>query len=210
MLLWSAGHPPPRNVVVFLHGWQALPPYVYGDWLRHLAAEGNTIVYPVCQGARTRPQAVLDVALAGIATGLRAAHADPNAVVTIGHITGGVIAFDYAAVAGSRGLPGPRAVLAVYPGRNPPGGEIPTANLSAIPPSARLEVIAGPGDPIPAGNAQAHALLAGATRVSSAHRSLVRAPYQRSSGPFPVSSAPRRSSWAVADRLIAQVRSAAR
>jgi acetyl esterase/lipase len=210
MLLWSAGHPLPRNVVVFLHGWQALPPYVYGDWLRHLAAEGNTIVYPVCQGAATRPHQVLDIALAGIAAGLRAAHADPSAVVSIGHSTGGVIAFDYAALAGSRGLVGPRAVLAVYPGRNPPGGEIPTADLSAIPPSTRLEVIAGPGDPIPAGNAQADALLAGATRVSSRWRSLVSAPYQRSSGPFPVSAAPRRSFWAPADRLIAQARSPVR
>ena len=205
MLLWDENAPPPRRAVVFLHGWQAKPPWVYGDWLRHLVGEGNAIVYPVGEDRETKPAAILANTLAGIAVGLRAANADAD-VVAIGHVTGGAIAFDYAATAEGRGLPAPRGVFAVYPARHPPSGEIPSADLSRISPSTLLEVVGGPGDPIPGGNAQARALLAAATRVPAERRSFLRAPYQRSPGPIPLSAAPRPSFWGPADRLIARAR----
>ena len=206
VLLWRAGRRPPRDAIVFLHAWQPMPPYVYGAWLRHLAREGNTIVYPVIQGLSTKPEAILPGALAGVATGLRAAHASPDSVVAVGDNTGGALAFDYAALAGSRDLPAPRGVLAIFPGRNPPGGEVTLADLSRIAPHTLLEAIAGSGDPIPDGEAQARALLQGARQVPADHRRLLGAPAVGRGGPMRPTPAARRAFWVPADRLIAEAR----
>jgi hypothetical protein len=204
VLLWSKGKPLPREAVVFLHAWLPRPPSVYGAWLYHLAERGNTIVYPVYQQAATKPEAFLDNAIAGITAGLRAAHADPTSLVTVGETTGAALAFDYAAVATERGLPGPRGALAAFPGRNPGNGEVIPTDLSRIPPPTLLEVIAGPGDPIPGGEAQARALLRAATAVPNTHRRYLTAP--RFTGPTGVRPPSRRAFWVPLDRLIAAVR----
>ncbi len=201
VLLWSRGKPPPRQAVVFLHGWLPEPPSAYGEWLGHLARRGNTIVYPAYRRLRAKPKTFRAAALAGIRAGLEAADADPGAVVAIGYVTGGALAFDYAATAAQEGLPSPAAVLAVYPARNPPTGEIPAAELSRIPPRTRLAVIAGPGDPIPGGDAQARALLGAARRVPPPHRRYIEAP-------APKSLLIRPSFHTAADRLIAAARGA--
>jgi acetyl esterase/lipase len=210
-ILWPAGGAPPRDAIVFLHGWLPSPPSTEGEWLRHLAGRGNSIVYPVYQTVPGRPEGFRADALAGIAAGLHALHADPARVVAIGRTTGGALAFDYAAVARARGLSVPRGVLAVFPGRNPGNGEVTAADLSRIPSRTRLAVIAGPGDSIPGGAAQARALLRGATRVPPRRRHYL-TPY------FPPPSAlvgaatirrdARRAFWAPADRLIAAARGA--
>jgi acetyl esterase/lipase len=205
-LLWNKGKPPPRDAVVFLHGWLPLPPVVYRGWVRHLARQGNTIVYPFYQNLRAKPETFRAAALEGISAGLHAAAADPDSVVAIGHTTGGALAFDYAAVAAGQGLPQPRAVFAVYPGRNPPTGEIPAADLSGIRPRTLLEVVAGPGDPIPNGGAEAHALLDGATRVPATGKTYLSAPRRGHDPSRQESVAPRRAFWAPADRLIARAR----
>jgi acetyl esterase/lipase len=200
-LLWSRGSPPPHQAVIFLHGWLPTPPRSYGLWLRHLAERGNTIVYPVYQEWATKLKDFLAGAIAGTRLGLRAAHADPASVVVIGHTIGGALAFDYAATAPHEGLPAPRAVLAVYPGRKPPGKYLPPADLSGIAPGTLLETIAGPGDPIPKGDAQARSLLAGATAVPQSRRRYLEVK-------APPSLFPPRSAWTAADRLIAEARAA--
>ncbi len=206
VILWRKGSRPPPEAVVFLHGWLPKPPIAYGAWLRHLAEAGNTIVYPVYQGLLTKPEKLLGNAIAGIAAGLRAVRADPDSVVAVGDTTGGALAFDYAAVAADRGLPGPRAVLAAFPGRNPGRGEVTPADLSRIPPQTQLAVIAGPGDPIPDGEAQAQALLRGATGVPSELRRYLSAP--RDTGPRGEGRPSRRAFWAPLDRMIAAARGA--
>lgn len=201
ILLWhgkNAGH----KVVVFLHGWLALPPYFYGPWLSHLASEGYRIIYPVYQGRQTRPADLRSHVLSGITAGLQAIHSRPRSVVAIGHMTGGALAFDYAAVARMHGLPQPRAVIGIYPARNPPPGDIPTADLSHIPRGTRLGVVAGPGDPVPGGDAQAHSLLAAASHVRASQKSFLRAPVLESSDHSPSDPMPRRSFWRWADRVI--------
>jgi acetyl esterase/lipase len=203
-LLWRKGKPPPAEAVVFLHAWLPWPPSSYGPWLRHLARRGNTVIYPVYQQMGSKPEDLLGNAIAGIAAGLRAAHVGPSSLVVVGDTTGGALAFDYSAVATERGVPGPGGVLAAYPGRNPPGGEIPSADLSHIPRGTLLEAIAGPGDLIPSGEAQARGLLAGATAVSSAQRRYLTAP--RLTGPSGTGPPSRRAFWVPFDRLIAAVR----
>ena len=213
VVLWRSGRRPPRDAVIFLHGYEPEPPSVgaYRGWIRHLTAQGDSVVYPVYQTVNTRPEGYLANAVAGIHAGLSAVRANPASVVAIGHTTGGALVFDYAAVAQAEGLPAPRAVIAVYPGRHPTAGfEVTPVELSRIPAGTRLMAIAGPGDPLPRGDQEARALLEGATQVPAALRSFTSAPYVRSPGPFPMSVVPRRSFWAPTDRLIVQARAGAR
>lgn len=215
VVLWSKDRrsPTSRTVIVFLHGYQPNPPSAegYGDWIAHLTSEGDTVIYPVYQTVNTKPEHYLENALAGIRAGLSAVSVDPKGIVLIGHTTGGALAFDCAAVAQREGLPAPRAVVAVYPGRHPVSGfAVTSSDLSDIPASTRLIAIAGPGDPIPNGDQEAHALLDGATHVPMAQRVYMSAPYIRSPGPFPTSLKPRRSFWGPVDSLISQARSVAK
>lgn len=206
VLIWQAGRRPPRDAVVFLHGWSAVPPSVYGPWLRHLALEGNTVVYPVYQDATTRPEAVGGNALAGIAAGLRAARARPDRVAALGHTTGGALAFYYAANAAKHDLPPPRGVLAVYPARDPGGGRVPIGALSGIAPRTAIEVVDGPGNPVVGGRALARRLFRGPDQVPSGRRALRRAGDPRPSGPVRADAKAQRAFWLAADRLIARAR----
>lgn len=195
VLLWEEGTPIPDKTIVFLHGWLALPPFAYGDFLRHLAAQGNAIVYPVIQDARTKPEGLLANALAGIRVGLRAAAGDSDSVVAIGFVTGAALAADYAAEAPRRGLPSPRGVLAIFPGRRPGAGVVTSADLSKIPPDTMLSVISGPADPIPGGAAEARKLLRGASQVPSSKKTHIQ-----------IATMHDRLLWAVSNRLIGKAR----
>lgn len=210
LLLWDADRRhPPRDVVVFLHGFEPLPPWTYGYWLRHLAAEGNAIVYPVYQEPATPPERYRAGALRGLAAGLRFVRARPDSVVAVGVNTGGALAFDYAAVARAEGLPSPRAVAAVYPARNPPGGRVPSARLDDIPPATHLLVIGGPGDPFPAAESQARGLLAAAGQVSPRLRTFLRPDAGRYS-PQEDDRRARLLFWRPVDRMISAARAAGR
>ena len=58
-------------VVLFLHGWGATEPEVYGPWLRHLAEAGNVVIYPRYQDSFAEPPAqVLGNVLVGVRTAL--------------------------------------------------------------------------------------------------------------------------------------------
>lgn len=206
VVLWAKDQPPPRKAIVFLHGLELLPPFVYGDWLHHLVNHGNTVIYPVYEESGDRPEDFRGQAIAGISTGLDAVKADPGSVVAIGLNVGGAMAFDYAALARSKSIAIPRGVFAVYPGRNPPGGKIIAADLSRISAQTHLAVVAGPGDPIPGGNAQAHGLLDGAIQVPTTQKTFIRAPRLNPGSSAPESISPRPSFWAPADRLIARAR----
>lgn len=206
MVISTAAGRPSREAVIFLHSWEPLPPSIYAEWLRHLVDEGNTVIYPVYQEISTKPERYRSNALAGIAAALKVIKVNRDSVVVIGSTTGGALAFDYAAVARSGGLPVPRGVLAIYPGRNPGQGVVTPANLAMIPSSTLLEVIAGPGDRIPRGEQQARGLLAGARMVKAARRIYYRAEDRERYGPLSHNRAARRSFWAPADRLIAEAR----
>lgn len=205
VLLWSEDEDElPRKAIVFLHAWLPLPPSHYGSWIQHLVRRGNAIIYPVYQQVDTKPRSYLDNALAGIAAGLHGVDADPEAVIAVGETTGGALAFDYAAAARDHELPVPGGVLAAYPGRDPPNGELPPAGLSRIPARTRLVAISGPGNRLPDGDAQARSLLRGATGVPNKRRRYLSAPLR--SGPRSDGPRSRRAFWAPLDRLITAVR----
>jgi len=43
------------NVVVFMHGYGAFNPMIFGAWIKHLVAEGNIVIYPRYQKSLSMP-----------------------------------------------------------------------------------------------------------------------------------------------------------
>ena len=105
-------------VLLFLHGWTAVNPELYGPWLTHLVRKGSTVVYPVYQDA---PFLAPDLAFEGVVAGVRAAIAEealrPQGWVVAGHSAGAAMSADYAASAERLDLPPARAIFSAYPGR---------------------------------------------------------------------------------------------
>lgn len=119
---------PPLPVVIFLHGFAATSPRLYGEWIEHLALRGAIVVYPDYQTDVVfgqDPAQYLDDGLAGIRAALdwlgpegpeRRASPDLDRVAVVGHSLGGVLAANYAAVAAEAGLPIPTVLMPVAPG----------------------------------------------------------------------------------------------
>jgi hypothetical protein len=202
-VLWRKGGQPGADVIVFLHGWGAAPPSSYGYWLEHLARRGATIVYPVIQDASTSPEAALSNALAGIRAGIGALPKRPRRVEVIGHTTGGLLAFDYAALAHRVGLPVATSTIAIYPGRYTGSGYITIADLGRIPRATHLLAMAGASDPVPGGRVIAWRLLLAAKVVPPANRHYVSVEGRGLVSPALGSAASRREFWAPADRFLA-------
>jgi len=110
-----------RSIVIFLHGYSGEAreetPVNHVPWLRHLAKQGDDVIYPRYErGGGPNPFPHLD---AGVSAAL-ARLGDPKLpTVVIGYSRGARIAVDYAAFEAARGHE-PRAVLAVFPAVNAP------------------------------------------------------------------------------------------
>ena len=66
--LFEPTEPRPETapVVVFIHGWLAVNPGVYGAWIEHLCRSGKVVIYPRYQGdSWTRPAEFLPNAARG-------------------------------------------------------------------------------------------------------------------------------------------------
>jgi len=115
------------HVVVFLHGYGAINPMIYGGWLEHLVRKGNIVIYPRYQKKifppRTRRFA--DWAVAGIHKALdtlnNGHHTIPitRSFSIVGHSYGGALAANITAKYEEYNLPKPVAVLLCSPGTGP-------------------------------------------------------------------------------------------
>lgn len=200
----------PVPVVLFLHGWGYRSAGDYREWIRHLARLGNAVIVPRYQtDTRTDPAGVRAAMLAGVRTALRHIDPAPRTLVAVGHSAGAALAADYAAIARSHGLPRPRAVYAVYPGRairGTPG--IPAADLAQISSTTRLRVLAGAHDTV-VGQAPARQLVEAATSVPAWRRRFVlvsRPPVADHLAALRSSSTARQTFWQPLDRLMEAVR----
>ncbi len=122
--LFEPDQPRPESapVVVFVHGFLAIPPAIYQGWIDHIVQKGNLVIYPTYQLPGTPPREFTANALAGVQAALLELqggnHVSPelDKFALTGHSCGGVIATDLAALALSNGLPEPDALLPVTPG----------------------------------------------------------------------------------------------
>ena len=203
----------PLPVVLFLHGWGATLPRSYRPWLDHLARAGNAVIYPRYQDSvLTPPDQVLGNLIAGVRLALGELEERPGSLVVAGHSAGGALSADYAAIAAQAGLPAPRAIFSMYPGRSLRGvaPSIPEVAPAQIPASTRLIALAGARDSV-VGTAPARRIVASATRLPRARREyvLIRDPaVDDHLGPQRSTPDSRRVFWRRLDRLIADARGA--
>jgi pimeloyl-ACP methyl ester carboxylesterase len=199
----------PLPLVLFLHGWGATEPRFYAPWLEHLARAGNAVIYPRYQDSFAEPPTqVLGNVLVGVREALEDLDADLGSLVVAGHSAGGALAADYAAIAGGVGLPEPRAVLSVYPGRSLRGLRfaIPAIDPGRIPEETRLVVLSGAEDTV-VDPRDARAIYEGADGVASRRLEVIR---RRGASdhlaPQRASRTSRETFWTRLDALIAAAR----
>ncbi|HEV7873459.1 MAG TPA: alpha/beta hydrolase fold domain-containing protein [Enterovirga sp.] len=151
---YTAGKPAaPRPVVVFLHGWGATNPMIYGGWIDHLARRGYLVLFPgFHEVGRTRPVDATARAAARVKAALAALQSDPDArpdttrVAILGHSAGAGVAANLAAIAKSSDLPVPKLVFLMMPGgiaSDEKSRGIQLADLSQIDPGTDMIAMVG-------------------------------------------------------------------
>lgn len=174
-VILSAQGRSPGPAVVYLHGWSPLPPSAEKSAISTLVKAGYTVIYPAYQEVGSKVEEYLPNAVAGIRSALAELGTPSNGLVTIGHSTGGALAFDLVAVAGEHGLPAPAAAVAISPGRNP-DGEMPRPDYGAIPTQTRLMAAVVPGSRIPGATQEARRMLRLASSVPAQGKRLYISP----------------------------------
>src|SRR2546421_1027379 len=201
----------PRSIVIFLHGYSGEAreetPVNRVPWLRHLAAQGNDVIYPRYErGGGPNPFPHLD---AGVGAAL-AKLGDPKLpVVVIGYSRGARIAVDYAAFRAAAGHE-PRAVLAVFPAVNTPYEQL--GPLRALDAKTEIVMMIGDRDTGVAGSG-AHLLLARLARADFPPERIqilgvksTKTFVANHTSPLETSPAAQNAFWKPADRLIDSVR----
>lgn len=125
VLVYYAGTAPKeaRTVVIFMHGWGAVNPAVYGGWIDHLVKKGHLVLWPRHQDLlKTGGSQSTDMAIEGLKTAFEILKNDPDArpdinkVAVVGHLAGAGVAVNIAARASSVGLPVPKIIFTAIPG----------------------------------------------------------------------------------------------
>lgn len=182
--LFEPAEPTPKSapLVVLNHGWMGMQPAVYLGWLHHLARRGNVVVFPKYQDGPLTPawtftrNAIAAVKRA-IAELKKPGHVAPDLerFAIVGHSAGGAIAADMAALAAAEGLPRPRAVMIVQPGRGFRGDDspfFPAADASRVPKDALWLVVVG-ADDIVVGDATAKRIFRSVRHIPADNRDYV-------------------------------------
>jgi acetyl esterase/lipase len=128
--IFEPADPQPESapVVIFNHGWMAMEPKYYGAWIDHIVMRGNLVIFPVYQDGMHTPMSEFT---ANAASGIRSAiqtlqnepgHVKPrlDEVAAVGHSMGGVITANLGAMWNQLGIPRPKALMCVEPGKTSP------------------------------------------------------------------------------------------
>lgn len=156
--VFTPADPIPRSapLVVFVHGWSVMQPDLYRAWIEHIVKRGAILVYPRYQDSLKTPAAdflpnaarALRAALQALGQGRFGVLPDTKKVAYLGHSAGGLIASGLAASHSRLGLPAPRALMAVEPGKSsgPRWRQVPLEPLSGIPKGTLLLSLCGDED----------------------------------------------------------------
>jgi pimeloyl-ACP methyl ester carboxylesterase len=157
--LFEPAKPAPEQapLIVFNHGWGAMDPRTYKAWIDHIVERGNIVVYPLYQDSlRTVVPDFTPNAIAAVQDAVRTLQNEPGHVkpqldkfAVVGHSMGGPISANMAALWKTQGLPSPRAVMCVEPGKTwgtPTWATIQLINLSQIPADTLLLTVTGDQD----------------------------------------------------------------
>jgi pimeloyl-ACP methyl ester carboxylesterase len=152
--IFEPAEPTPKTapLVVFNHGWLAYVPGGYAAWTDHLVKRGNIVVYPVYQDSPfTAADLFTPSAVRGVKDALQELQTGPHVrpdldkFAIVGHSAGGVISADMAVRAKGAGLPAPKALMIVEPGRGNFGGKpnLPIDDYTKIPSDLLMLVVIG-------------------------------------------------------------------
>jgi acetyl esterase/lipase len=157
--IFEPADPKPDNapLIIFNHGWSAMEPKVYGAWIDHIVKRGNIVVFPVYQDSlRTPTYDFTPNAAAGIRSAIErlqseSGHVKPqlDKVAVVGHSMGGVITANLGAQWQTFGIPQPKALMSVEPGKTWTSSEatsVKLADMSLIGKDTLLLAVAGDRD----------------------------------------------------------------
>jgi acetyl esterase/lipase len=149
--------PASAPLIIFNHGWGALTAAPYDGWIEHLVKRGNIVVYPRYQeNLRASPATftanAIDAVKSAIATlEHEPGHVKPDLerVAVVGHSAGGNVSASMVALAAANGLPVPKALMCVEPGKTWNLAErtrIPLADLRNVPATTLILTVVGDQD----------------------------------------------------------------
>lgn len=151
----ASPRPDSAHLVVFIHGYGAINPMVYGQWIKHLVRRGNIVVFPRYQKnllspspkkfAENAAKAIQD-ALIELDSGK---HVRPirTHLSFVGHSYGGAISAYLSARYQQMQIPQPKALMLCAPGTGPfKGGRL--ESYENIASDTKLLVIVHEGDRI--------------------------------------------------------------
>ena len=154
--IYEPDSPKPESapVVIFIHGWSAMNPAIYGAWIDHIVKHGNIVIFPRYQATPlTSPRDFTPNAIASIQDAVKQLQGEPDHVrpqldhfAAVGHSVGGLLVANVAALAAESGLPQIKAVMSTEPGKTTSGNGqtfVPLADMSRIPASTLLLAVAG-------------------------------------------------------------------
>lgn len=137
--------PDSAHVIVFIHGYGAYNPMVYGDWIKHLVRKGNVVIFPRYQKNLWVPSP--GYFIPNTATAIKDAlaimdttdHVKPvvNNLALVGHSYGGVIAAGVTAAFVENEIPQPKVLMLCSPGSGPFSGGV-LKDYSGIPADTKL------------------------------------------------------------------------
>jgi len=114
--------PESAPLIVFNHGFTALNPIIYREWIHHIVKRGNIVVYPryqrgILAGFSEFNSNAIQAVKEAIQTLQDGNHVIPelDKFAITGHSLGGGITANMAAQAASEGLPVPQAIMPVQP-----------------------------------------------------------------------------------------------
>lgn len=115
------------NVIVFLHGYGAYNPMIYGQWIKHLVRQGNVVIYPRYQKNIRHPlpkkfsRNVVTAIHNAVDTLWSDKHINPvfDNFSIVGHSYGGTIAAEITANWKRYGIPLPKSIFLCAPGTGP-------------------------------------------------------------------------------------------
>ena len=114
--------PESAPLIAFNHGYYAIFPFFYQDWINHIVRKGNIVVYPRYQGGfffgfRNFHSNAINAVKDAIETLNSGDHVRPelDKFAVVGHSFGGGITVSMAAKAEDEGLPIPKAIMPVQP-----------------------------------------------------------------------------------------------
>ncbi len=187
--VYTPAEPAPKEapVVCFVHGYGALKPDPYIEWITHIVRRGSIVIYPQYQAHGMEPPAnyapnsatAVNAALAWLKEDKTRVQPREKDFAITGHSAGGVTCGNLAADWETLKLPKPKAVMPVEPGRAfsyssqaQKDGLIPLSEYKQIPEDCLLVCVYADSDTT-VGHWCAKKIFADATAVKAENKNLV-------------------------------------